>query len=188
MNIQDTWPTTADEFLRWNEGRKGKREFVHGRVVELMINVTKNHWRLTNRLLFQLAGQLGVASFDVGGADFGVRTTAGIRFPDVLVEPGGGDGKALATEEPLLVAEILSPSTMRDDFGPKADDYLAIASLRHYLVLSQDEIRIWLWSRDESGAFGEPVTIGDAGAPVELAGLSATLDLAVLYRGIAAPR
>ena len=34
-------PTTPDEFLRWNEGREGKREFVRGKVVEMMINVTK---------------------------------------------------------------------------------------------------------------------------------------------------
>ena len=35
MNIQSKMPTTADEFLRWNEGREGKREFVRGRVVEM---------------------------------------------------------------------------------------------------------------------------------------------------------
>ena len=43
MNLQQKMPTTADEFLRWNEGREGKREFVRGRVVEMMINVTRNH-------------------------------------------------------------------------------------------------------------------------------------------------
>ena len=187
MNIQDTWPTTADEFLRWNEGREGKREFVHGRVVELMINVTERHYWLAARLQHQIVNQLGLDGYIVGSADFGTRTEDGIRYPDVMVHKPGDPG-GLATAAPLFLAEILSPSTMRDDFGPKADDYLAIASLRHYLVLSQDEIRIWLWSRDESGAFGEPVTIGDAGAPVDLAGLGVTLDLAVLYRGIAAPR
>jgi hypothetical protein len=44
-------PTTADEFLRWNEGREGKREFVRGRVVEMMINVTRNHVDIATNLL-----------------------------------------------------------------------------------------------------------------------------------------
>ena len=46
MNLQSKYPTTADEFLRWNEGREGKREFVRGNVVEMMINVTRNHARI----------------------------------------------------------------------------------------------------------------------------------------------
>jgi hypothetical protein len=58
MNIQAKMPATADEFLRWNEGREGKREFVRGKVVEMMINVTENHYRLAARLLMQLASQL----------------------------------------------------------------------------------------------------------------------------------
>jgi len=187
MNIQDKWPTTPDEFLRWNQGREGKREFVHGKVVELMINVTRNHANLANRLLFALTSQLGTDEYMIGSADFGVRTESGVRFPDVIVEAAGGDGKALATAEPMLIAEILSPATMRDDFGPKADEYLAIASLRHYLILSQDEPRIWLWSRDEDGAFGKPATTDVTTTPVELAGLGVKLDLAALYKGIAEP-
>src|SRR6185312_5943189 len=109
MNIQSKLPTTADEFLRWNEGREGKREFVRGRVVEMMINVTKHHWRLETRLTQQLVAQLGTENYDIGSADYGVRTSDGIRYPDVMVEMFGDDGKALASASPLLIAEILSP-------------------------------------------------------------------------------
>ena len=188
MNVQDKWPTTPDEFLRWNEGRQGKREFVDGRVVELMINVTRNHVRLAARLLTQISSGLGDADYIVGSADFGILTPSGIRYPDVFVEEAGGDPKGLATAEPLLLAEILSPSTMRDDFGPKADEYLAIETLRHYVILSQDETRIWLWSRDQDGAFAAPAIHDDPTQPVELAGLGVTLDLALLYKGIAERR
>ena len=143
MNLQTKYPTTPDEFLRWNEGREGKREFVKGRVVEMMINVTRNHWRLANRLTQQLIAQLGTQHYDVGSADFGVRTSDGVRFPDVMVERFGDDGKALATTIPLFLAEVLSKSTIADDFGPKARDYMGLGSLQHYLTISQDEIRVW---------------------------------------------
>ncbi|MCU0831384.1 MAG: Uma2 family endonuclease [Rhizobiaceae bacterium] len=50
-------PATPDEFLRWNESREGKREFVNGSVVEMTIHVTANHARLAMRLVLQLGGR-----------------------------------------------------------------------------------------------------------------------------------
>ena len=183
MNVQTRYPTTVDEFLRWNEGREGKREFVRGRVVEMLINVTRNHWRVATRLTQQLIARLGTERYDIGSADFGVRTPDGIRFPDVLVETLGADGKALASSEPLLIAEVLSPSSTADDFGRKARDYLGLPSLRHYMVLSQDEIRVWLWSRDDAGGWSDPSLL-DGVETIDLIGFGVSLDVKSLYSGI----
>lgn len=187
MNIQAKMPTTPDEFLRWNEGREGKREFVGGKVVEMMINVTRNHWRLANRLTQQLIGELGTERYDIGTADFGVRTPDGIRYPDVMVEPFGHDGKALATSSPVFLAEVLSPSTMANDFGPKAQAYLGLSTLKHYLILSQDSVRLWLWSRSPENSWSGPELMEDT-ADLVLGHLGATINLAALYAGVAAPR
>src|SRR5690606_17602606 len=100
------------------------------------------------------------------------------------VESRSEEGKALATSQPLLVAEVLSESSITDDFGQKAADYLGIASLRHYIVLSQDEARIWLWSRGEGGEWLKPQTFAQADGPVDLDGLGVTLDLNRLYAGV----
>lgn len=37
MNLQTRLPTTADGFLRWNEGRVGKWDLVDGRIVDMMV-------------------------------------------------------------------------------------------------------------------------------------------------------
>jgi Uma2 family endonuclease len=184
MNVHATYPTTPEEFLVWNEAREGKREFVAGRVIEMMINVTESHYRLASRLLFQLNTQLDDRNFIAGSADFGVRTAEGVRYPDVMVHKPG-NGKALATSQPLLIAEILSPSTMADDFGPKARDYLALPSLAHYLILSQDEVAIWVWSRDDS-SFSGPELHRDPANLIALDGLGVTIDPKRLYSGVAA--
>lgn len=186
MNIQSRYPTTPDEFLLWNEGREGKREFVNGRVVEMMINVTRNHWRLANRLERQLANQLGDERFDVGTTDHGVKTPSGIRFPDVMVDTIVADGKSLAATSPLLVAEVLSKSSIADDFGPKALDYQRLASLQHYLILSQDEARVWVWARNAEGAWQEPEIFEAGTIPLVIDGQALSIDLAALYAGIAA--
>ena len=185
MNIQQKMPATAEEFLVWNEGREGKREFVSGKVVEqMMINVTRNHGALAVRLAGQLLNQLPFDEFIVTSADFAVRTADGIRYPDAMVEKTGGDGKALASSEPLLLAEVLSASSMADDFGKKAIEYFSIPTLRHYLVLSQDEVSVWLWTRKGQDWQG-PDLCRDVAEPVFLAAIAVTLDLKALYSGIA---
>ncbi|MBC8129515.1 MAG: Uma2 family endonuclease, partial [Rhizobiaceae bacterium] len=163
MNVhhRSAFAGTADDFLRWNEGREGKREFVDGRVTEMMVGVSMAHWKLCTRLSRLIGDRLDDLVHAYGTADFGVRTLAGIRYPDFLVTGADGDGRDLATDRPILLAEVLSPSSMAVDFGPKAVEYIAIPSLRHYLVLSQDEPRVWLWDRGEGG-FAEPAMIDGA--------------------------
>jgi Uma2 family endonuclease len=182
-SLKDRLPETSDEFLIWNEGREGRREFVSGRVVEMMINVSFAHYRLANRLQLSLASKLDDLQFVVGGSDFGVKTSNGLRYPDVMILRPDHDPKALATASPLLIAEILSPSTMANDFGAKATEYLALDSLRHYLVLAQDARQLWLWSRKEDGSWTEP-ELHDEGEVV-LKGFGISLDLPTLYAAIA---
>ena len=185
MNIHTKMPMTPEEFLVWNEGREGKREFVNGKVVEqMMIHVTRGHYFLASRLLVQLANQLGLDDFIVGSADFGVKTSNGVRYPDLMVEEAGGSTKDLATSVPLLIGEVLSPSTMADDFGQKAREYLSISALRHYVVLSQDEARIWVWSRNSEQDWEGPEIFTGMTEIVHLNGLGVSVNMHALYSGI----
>ena len=186
MNIQSKMPTTADEFLRWNEGREGKREFVHGRVVEMMINVTKRHAVLAMRLGAILLRSLPYPAFAVGSADLAVRTPRGIRYPDVFVDrgtPASSDSDLMASE-PVLLAEVLSPSSLARDFVDKLADYTGIETLLYYMVVSHEETRVWLWSRGDDGAWTGPEEFAGSGDVIALARLDTSIPLAELYAGI----
>ncbi|WP_158871196.1 Uma2 family endonuclease [Antarcticirhabdus aurantiaca] len=184
MNIQVPTIRTADDFLAWNEGREGRREFVRGRIVE-MIGGSHQHAELAGQLLFLLKLRLPADRYSVTPADFAVRTPFGIRYPDVMVSPRGIGPRDLATAEALLIGEVLSPSSVALDFGEKMQEYTALPALLHYVVLSQDEPRVWLWRRGEDGAFGSPEMITGHDAVLPLAGFGIELPLAELYRGIA---
>jgi Uma2 family endonuclease len=174
---------TADEFLARGEGREGKFELVEGQVV-MMTGGTRGHAELR----LALAAFLRPAALDMGfgiANDWAVRTFAGVRYPDVVIFPRDGSSKALATAEPVFAAEILSPASLATDFNEKAAEYAAIASLRHYLVLAQDEPRAWLWSRGEDGRFGRPDMAAGEAETVALPAPGLVLPLAELYRGIA---
>jgi Uma2 family endonuclease len=186
MNIQTKMPTTADEFLLWNEGREGKREFVRGRVVEMMINVTKNHARLAARLTVALMRHFPFPPYTVGSADFGVKSSDGVRYPDIFVdmETPTSTGTDLVASHPLLLAEILSPSSYNRDFGEKVTDYTGLPTLKHYLVLSQDEPRAWLWSRDAADTWRAHEQFSGLHGHVPLSALGVELKLGELYQGM----
>ncbi len=185
MNIQSRPPTTPDEFLRWNEGREGKREFVNGRVVEMMINVTRNHADIATNLIILLRGQLDRSEFSVGSADFAVRTPDGVRFPDVYVDrrSTGARGTDLAAVAPVILVEVLSPSSLARDLHDKWNDYQGIDSLLHYLVVSHEEARVWLASRT-GGVWQDIQTHVGFEEVVFLADINVSLPLAEIYNGV----
>jgi Uma2 family endonuclease len=186
MNIHAKLPSTPEEFIVWNEDREGKREFVRGRVVEMMIHTTRNHTRLCVRLMAELGRTLALDKYDIGSADFAIKTSDGVRYPDVFVDliVPETKGTDLAARHPLLMVEVLSPSSHSRDFGEKVDDYKELPTLRHYLILAQDEPHAWLWSRQESDWQGPVEYLGQSGW-VELPGIGARFDMQALYSGIA---
>ena len=185
MNIQSKMPTTADEFLRWNEGREGKREFVRGRVVEMMIHLTRNHASIAANLIIALGQRIDRTAFSIGSADFAVHTPDGIRYPDMYVDRKApfSNGRDLVATEPLFLAEILSSSSVDRDFVEKLSDYKAVPSLLHYLILSQDQARVWLWSRDAEEWSGPVEIFGDEEL-VQLPGIGVSVSLGEFYVGI----
>jgi Uma2 family endonuclease len=91
----------------------------------------------------------------------GCRTTPGLGLlneqvddyapiPDVVVRCGPPVDGGYVTD-PVLVAEVLSPSTENNDRGRKLEFYTAIESLRTILIIYQDEVRIEAWERGGNG-------------------------------------
>ena len=180
MNIVTVTSMDADTFLRWNEGREGKRELVNGRIVEMMVHVTRAHARLVGRLMVELSSALDSKRFDVFASDFGLKTRNGVRYPDVVVDVVGGDGRDLAVRAPVFVCEVLSSSSIATDMIEKAAEYTAIDSVQAYLVLSQDEPRGWAWDRKADGWLG-PAEIEGNAAVIDISALGVRVVLGAIY-------
>lgn len=103
-------------------------------------------------------------------------------IPDVVVRCGPmlKDGYA---RDPVLVAEVLSPSTMSRDRGLKTDFYRNIASLRSFLIVYQDEPRVEVWRRGPDG--GWAFEVRSMGGAIELPELDGRLAVAEIYDAIA---
>ena len=59
--------------------------------------------------------------------------------PDAVVTCGERMGDdAIVAPNPVVVVEVLSPSTRAVDTGAKLTDYFRVPSIRHYLILRTD--------------------------------------------------
>jgi Uma2 family endonuclease len=181
-------PTDPDAFRLWASRQpreSGHFELSNGQVIRAVINVTRRHSIVCSNIAFELMRQIDRERFDVAVADFAVRTAAGIRGPDVLVDLSRSDAAELSTSEPIFIAEVLSPSSVAVDMTTKQREYTAIASLQTDLVCSQDEPRAWVWKRRPDGTW--PIDAEEfvgRDSSIRLGGLEAELSMAAIFRGI----
>jgi Uma2 family endonuclease len=178
-------PTEPEAFLRWSAQRtreEGRFELSRGRVVCNMIYASRSHSRVAKNIVLELL--LDPDRFDIGIADFAVRTPFGVRNPDVVVDIANPH-RDLSTAAPILIAEVLSPSTAGTDFTEKLEEYTAIDALRTYLICSQDEPRAWVWMREADGSWPRlPVEFVGRRDAIALGGLGVELSMATIFRGI----
>ncbi len=81
--------------------------------------------------------------------------------PDIVVRSGNKlPDDALKITDPMIVVEVLSPSTRARDFNTKLTGYLSIPSLRHYLIIDPDTRRIVHQARNGAGRFSTTI-LGD---------------------------
>ena len=83
-----------------------------------------------------------------------------------------------AIPAPVVVVEVLSPSTIEHDRGRKTYDYRRIASVQEIVLVASEQRHIVIWRR--RGAKGEVEDlIGDAALELESVGI--TLSLPAIY-------
>jgi Uma2 family endonuclease len=182
MTVHPGTLMSKTEFLDWVERQPSKYELVGGRPV-MMVGATLRHQRICEGFRDALRNALPRRSFDITVETFAVDVANGIRFPDVQVFERARDGGQRACKTPLLIVEVLSPSSLADDFRAKADEYLALPSLQAYVIAAGDEARLWVFQR-EDGAFPiEPVMIETDGR-LDLPALGIAVDVDAIYQDV----
>ncbi len=119
-------------------------------------------------------------------------------LPDVFVRFGPRPpANARFLSDPVLIVEVLSPSTMDFDRGEKLMRYKAMASVQHVMLIYQGEARVEVFARpedetaadrDEDGRVVWPVSVHSGlDGDIALPRLDAALSLADIYDGITIP-
>lgn len=134
---------TVDEFLRWGETQERGRYELHDGEVVVMAPERAAHWDAKLATVIALREAIARAGLHCHAVPDGatVRISDRTAFePDALVYCGERvKADALEVPNPLIVAEVLSPSSAAMDMRDKLKGYFSLASLHHYLIVDPEK-------------------------------------------------
>jgi Uma2 family endonuclease len=157
---------TFEEFLAWAETvpkEAGRFELWDGRVIAKRgpagsMNAERaKHWKMKAALFVALRDavkQSGLLAHAVPeGATVRFPTLGRGAEPDALIYLGNEvDGDALIVPEPVIVCEVLSPSTAKHDMSAKLEAYFTVPSIEHYIIADPDKPLLIVHSRGAGDA------------------------------------
>lgn len=103
----------------------------------------------------------------------GVRTDKrGYRIPDVTVTCGTVDDRSAIVEDPIVLVNVVSPSSTRRNAGDKLLDYFRIGSLVHSIIVYPDAGRIVHHRREPSAEAIETRILAESNVVLDPPGFS----------------
>ncbi|WP_373487228.1 Uma2 family endonuclease [Blastomonas sp.] len=115
-----------------------KAELDNG-IIRMMAGGTAAHARIQSNLTLALGLALRGSGCRPYGSDMGLQThEMSVRYPDVSVYCGKDSelfDNVKAFDDPVLLVEVLSPSTATSDAGVKLNEYRAIPSVQTILMI-----------------------------------------------------
>jgi Uma2 family endonuclease len=181
-----TAPMSVEEFLDWQERQEDLYELVDGVPVprwKAMTGATKRHDRIVVNAIIALGNKLRGGPCRPMTADIGTRTASNLRRPDLTVECGSYDPVHRESSAPVLVLEVLSPSTEGIDRLIKLEEYKAMPTLRHILLAEPGKAHVLLYSRHDDGPWSSMSHIGPDSS-LDLPAIGCSLSLAELYEDV----
>jgi Uma2 family endonuclease len=128
---------TVDEFLVWTEGREGRWELYEGMPYQMAPELTR-HAKVKGAVYLALLRAVRKAGipFHVLPDGVGVRISRHVmHIPDAVVYGGPELDDVMEVPNPIILAEVASPSTRKLDETVKLNGYFSLASVYHYLVV-----------------------------------------------------
>lgn len=189
MSVSTQTPNTTtllspEEYLAAERKAETRSEYVDGEVCP-MTGASINHIKIVANLTAELVLQLRPRPCSVLPSEMKVRLPDDRKFfyPDISVvcgEPQFHDERRDVILNPLLVIEVLSPSTYGFDRGAKFHAYQTIESLREYLLVEQHRHFVEQYVRQTDGSWTYRAAAGLDGS-VSLPSIECTLNLNAVY-------
>ncbi len=176
-------PMTREAFLDWAERQELPYEF-DGLQPVPMNGGNNGHFVIAGNIFGELRDRLKGGPCQPIPAGAGVATIgAAVRFPDVSVTCSPVLMKERLVPSPIVVFEVSSPSSIRNDWKVKLKEYAAVASILRCIIVEQDSAEASVMSRPDGSVpwSMSTLTTGDTVMMPEI-GIEVPLDL--FYNGL----
>ena len=178
---------TDDEYLALERRSDERHEFFEGQVYA-MAGESPEHNLINANLIAIFVAQLKGGGCRTFSPNMKVRTGPGglYSYPDLAIvcdEPALLDEHRDVLLNPVLIAEVLSPSTEAYDRGKKFLRYQRIHTLTDYLLVAQDEARIEHFVRKPNGHWDWSCAVGSDGL-IKIASVACEFRLSEIYGNV----
>lgn len=158
-------PLTIPEFLDWVQSQeKGRYELVRGKVV-VMAPERAAHVRAKQRIAVALSDAIRRAGVACEAFVDGLAVVIDDETcyePDALVNCGAAIAPdSMIAPNPVIVVEVLSPSTGKIDKTVKRADYFRVPAVMHYVIVDLIDRRVLHDRRLPNGDIGPAVVTGE---------------------------
>jgi Uma2 family endonuclease len=155
MSAQPQPRLSPEEYLALERAAEFRSEYYDG-IMYAMSGASRVHVRITTNLSGELHQALKQGPCEVYTIDLRLRVNPErlYTYPDISVvcgEPKLADDHNDTLLNPMVLVEVLSPSTEARDRGFKFTHYRHIASLKEYVLVWQSEPRIEVYRRQPTG-------------------------------------
>ena len=146
---------TVDEYLAWSERQteKYRTELINGQVVAMAPELVL-HNRIKGAIYIALRAAVAVAKLpcEVMTDGVTVRIDEHTAYePDALIYCGDRlPGHTLIVPNPMVIVEVLSPTTAHTDTSAKLIGYFKVPSVAHYLIVDPDARTVTHYVRDRT--------------------------------------
>lgn len=182
--------TSYTDYLAVESASERRHEFLDG-VVVAMAGGSHEHNAIASRFAYLFGARLprGCRSY-TPDQRYWIAATGRARYSDASIICGAPEQPphdVQAATNPLVILEVLSPSSEGDDEGDKRLDFQALASLEAYVLVAQDERVVKIYRRaTPGGAWRHAPDIYHDGDRFELPALREPIAVAEVYEDILA--
>lgn len=161
MSIQPKTRLTPEQYLEIERQAEYKSEYFNGEIFAFA-GATESHVVIVGNVSANFHAQLRNKKCKTYTNDMRVKvnTTGLYTYPDIVVVcgvPKFEDDHRDTLLNPVVIIEVLSPSTENYDRGTKFEHYRTINSLSDYILVAQNKIHVEHYVRqsDRSWLFSE---------------------------------
>jgi Uma2 family endonuclease len=142
---------TLAEFLDWDDGTDRRYELLDG-VTVMMVPTLEAHGELALALGAEIRARIRQPCRVISEAGVVIADRADTYYvADLAVTCAAREPGRRMLVEPVLVVEVLSPSTSQVDRWRKVADYRTLPSVQEILVVFSDERRVEVQRRTPDG-------------------------------------
>lgn len=174
---------SVENYLEGERVSPVKHEYVYGEVYA-MAGTSDNHNRIAGSIYAALLNGLRSSRCEPFVGDIKVRVTPNVYYyPDVLVSCEETPEDSHFRNEPILIVEVVSPSTEHIDRREKLLFYQQMPSLQEYVVVEQKKISVEIHRRQPNGSW---ITyfFNHNDEEVEFQSVEMTMKLEEIYRRV----